>query len=258
MQVPLTQAQLLRLAHMCQVNIGTRVLDLACGRGELLAQWARQHELQGTGVDDSAAAITLAQKRAEELEVWSQLQFVVADVLAYPQPYHQYNVIALLSATGLAATLPEVLDTLRQAIKKDTGGLLLVGEMFWRQEPTPALCRALEVERDWLETPASLVDQFTAAGLELVDMLLLTPADWDAYYAQQWRTCAAWLAEHDDDADAPALRDWLHRSRRYYLHYEREALGWGAFVVTVPAERRPATPAAPAADDDLRFDWQQG
>lgn len=258
MDVPLTQAHLLQLARMCDVNSGTRVLDLACGKGEMLVQWAREFDLQGTGVDENEAAIDVAQHRAGELEVWSQVHFVVAEVLEYPQAFHQYNIVSLLSATVTGVSLVEMITLMREALKTEAGGLLLVGDMFWQKEPTPEVCQALGVERDWLHTMSSLLAQFNAAGVELMDMLIPSTADWDAYYTQQWRGCLAWLRDNPEHEDAPALREWLHRNRQNYLNYERDFLGWGVFVLSVPGQPKPVEKQADTdADDEEKFDWQK-
>ncbi|MDH7504441.1 MAG: methyltransferase domain-containing protein [Verrucomicrobiota bacterium] len=41
-----------------------RLLDLGCGRGELLTRWAAQYGIGGTGVDISAAFLKEARRRA--------------------------------------------------------------------------------------------------------------------------------------------------------------------------------------------------
>jgi cyclopropane fatty-acyl-phospholipid synthase-like methyltransferase len=254
--VPLTEAQILRLGEMCGVTTRTRVLDLACGKGEVLVQWAKAFDLQGTGVDESETNIDRAQHRANELEVWSQLHFVVADVLQYPQAFHQYNIVSLLGATGTGISLTELVNVMREALKDEAGGLLLVGEDFWQKEPDSEVLAALDVERDWIPTLASLARGFTAAGVELRDMLIAAPEDRDRFNGQQWRACLNWLDEHPDDDDALEIRAWLTRHRQSYLAYERDYLGWGVFVLSVPGIPAPPVEKPTDEDDGLHFDWQ--
>lgn len=256
MDVPLNPDNLMRLAEICQVDAGTRVLDLACGKGELLVQWARRYDLQGTGVDDDERLIDAAQLRANELEVWSQVHFVTADIMAYPQAFHQYHIVSLLTATGMSTGLTETIDIMRQALKDKAGGLLLIGAMFWQKTPTPEVCKVLEVEPDWLGSIGELSHHFSQAGVDLLDMLIATAQERDAYCSQQWRACVNWLRDNPTHEDVPALREWLNRSRSNYLTCEREYLGWGIFVLNVPGQPARSSPHKPDEDDDLRFEWQ--
>lgn len=37
---PLTDSQLMTVGTVCRIDPTTRILDLACGKGELLCRWA--------------------------------------------------------------------------------------------------------------------------------------------------------------------------------------------------------------------------
>ena len=76
---PLTSQKLAILGEALNPPPGTRVLDLACGSGELLCTWARDHGVTGTGVDISTAFLTKARARAMELEVAEQVTFTHGD-----------------------------------------------------------------------------------------------------------------------------------------------------------------------------------
>lgn len=250
---PFSQEKLLRLAAMCEVTAGTRVLDLACGKGEMLVQWARAYDLQGTGVDEDEALIDAAQRRANELEVWSQLQFVESEVLDFPQPFHQYNIVSCLNATWLDADTVSLITLMRESLKTTDGGLLLVGETFWQKLPPTEVCEAMGIAREDVPLLGELSAQFHAADVSLVDMLLATTEDRDAYYSQQWRAAYEWLHGHPNHADVPELHRWLKQNQQNYLQYEREYLGWGVFILHAPGEA-PEPWEEAADDDDLSFD----
>jgi SAM-dependent methyltransferase len=55
---PLTSRKLATLGEALNPPPGARVLDLACGSGELLCTWARDHRITGTGVDISTVFLS--------------------------------------------------------------------------------------------------------------------------------------------------------------------------------------------------------
>lgn len=230
-QNPLSEEKLMQLGHICGLNSGTRILDLACGKGELLCRWASHFGIKGTGVDISAVFLEAAQQRARELNVWSDVQFVQADAAEYPQPFHQYDIVSCIGATWIGGGLIGTLDLMRPALKDLESGLFIVGDIFWQTPPTDAVRAALGLDDSPIYDLGDLPDVLQSADLELAHMIIATRDEFDHYYAQQWMTVHQWLREYADDPDAFAIREWIGRSQRLYLKYERDYLGWGVFVL---------------------------
>jgi len=80
---PFTSDKLATLGRALNPPPGTRILDLACGTGEMLCTWARDHAATGTGVDISTVFIAGARARAVELGVEDQVSFVHGDASGY-------------------------------------------------------------------------------------------------------------------------------------------------------------------------------
>src|SRR5437660_286271 len=129
---PLTGAKLADLGAALRVPAGARLLDLACGSGELLCTWARDHGLRGTGVDLSATFLASAGARAVELGVADLVTFVHGDASGYvaDQPV---DVACCLGATWIGGGVGGTVELLRRSLLP--GGLMLVGEPYWRREP---------------------------------------------------------------------------------------------------------------------------
>jgi SAM-dependent methyltransferase len=81
------------------------VLDLACGSGEMLCTWARDHGLTGTGVDISTAFIKAARARAIELDVADRVTFIHGNAAGYvaEQPV---GVASCMGPRGSGTALP--------------------------------------------------------------------------------------------------------------------------------------------------------
>jgi cyclopropane fatty-acyl-phospholipid synthase-like methyltransferase len=54
-QNPFSEEKLMLVGEICHklgyLQPGVRLLDLACGQGEMLSRWARLYGITGTGVD---------------------------------------------------------------------------------------------------------------------------------------------------------------------------------------------------------------
>ena len=80
---PFTEARLRLLGEVAGVGPGTRVLDLACGKGEMLSRWAEWFGSGGVGVDLSQVFLAAARERARELGVADRVSFVQGDAGSY-------------------------------------------------------------------------------------------------------------------------------------------------------------------------------
>ena len=76
---PFTEEKLRLLGEVTGVASGARVLDLACGKGELLCRWAEWFGSEGVGVDLSPVFLSAAVARAVELGVADRLTFIQGD-----------------------------------------------------------------------------------------------------------------------------------------------------------------------------------
>ncbi|NWF68376.1 MAG: class I SAM-dependent methyltransferase [Chloroflexi bacterium] len=229
---PITEAQLLRLGELCHASSSTRLLDLACGKGEMLCQWALHYGVIGVGVDISPVFIAAARARGFDLAVWDKVSWVEAAAAEYPAEHHQFDIVSCLGATWIGGGLLGTLALMRVALNK-AGGTLLIGEPYWLETPPAEAYTALEIQPDTFTTLEGTQARLKSAGAEIKDILLATPEGWDAYVNERAQAVAHWLETRAADADAAALRDWDERERRAYQQYERPYLGWGVFVATI-------------------------
>lgn len=228
-QNPIDDEKLMLLGEICRLNPGMRVLDLACGKGELLCRWARTYGISGIGVDISPVFLNAARARAEELQVASSLTWVEGDAAKYVAEPQAYDIVSCLGATWIGNGIHGTIRLMRPAVKPN--GLLLVGEPYWIEEPPEEAYDALGMRRDDYCSLDDFLGRCKAAEVELVEMVLANHDTWDRYEAMHWMTVSDYLRDHPDNADAGALRQWIQHEKQVYLEYGRRYLGWGVFVL---------------------------
>ncbi|MEU2202059.1 class I SAM-dependent methyltransferase [Isoptericola sp. NPDC019482] len=227
---PLTERQLAEFGASLDLPAGTSVLDLACGSGELLSSWARDHQVTGLGVDLNPDFVAHARARADELGVSDAVRFVEADASGYVVD-EPVDVAACVGATWIGGGVPGTLDLLRRSLAP--GGMLLVGEPYWRTVPaTPEIlagCGAQSVD-DYLTLPG-LLESFGDQGYDVVEMVCATEESWDRYMAPQWLSMRRWADSHPDDELHDEVRRLLATEPQQYAACTRAHYGWGVFAL---------------------------
>ena len=227
---PIDDVKLATLGRVIGLRPGTSILDLCSGKGELLCTWARDHGITGTGVDISTVNTAAARARAAELGVADQVRFEHGDAAAYV-PEQVFDLAACVGATWIGGGVPGTLDLLERGLRP--GGMVLVGEPYWRLDPpdekTWSACHARS--RDEFRDLPGLVGLFGECGWDLVEMVLADQDSWDRYAAAHWLNLRRWLNANPDDELAGELRQELTDDPLRYVRYRREYLGWGVFAL---------------------------
>lgn len=228
---PLTEEKLMLLGDACRLEPGHRQLDLACGKGEMLCRWAQRFAIVGVGVDLSDVFVDAARARAADLGVADLVRFERGDAASFEADAASYDVVSCIGATWIGGGPVGTIQLMTAFLRP--GGLLLVGEPYWAEEPPDAAYSELKVGRDEFASLVGTLDRFESAGTELVEMVLADGDSWDRYVASQWWNVAEWLRSNPADARADEMRRFADTARRSYLAYGRRYLGWGVFMLRV-------------------------
>ena len=227
---PFTPEKYATLGAALRLQPGASVLDLGSGSGEMLCTWARDHGVNGTGVDMSALFTEQARSRAVELGVADRVHFIHDDAAGHVAE-GKVDVAACVCATWIAGGYAGTAALLARSLRP--GGIILIGEPYWRQLPpsedVAQGCLAHSIA-DFLVLP-ELIASFGRLGYDVVEMVLADQDGWDRYEAAKWLTMRRWLEANPDDEMAGEVRTQLTSEPVRYASYSREHLGWGVFAL---------------------------
>jgi SAM-dependent methyltransferase len=233
---PLTPEKLATLGISIGLRPGLRLLDLCCGKGEMLATWARDHGTAGVGVDISTVFLAEARRRVAELNVADLVSFVHGDASQHVAD-EPVDVAACVGATWIGGGVAGTVELLARSLSP--AGTMLIGEPYWRTDPpSDEAVRACHMQsREDLKLLPDLLAHMHDLGYDVVEMMLADEDSWDRYVAPQWRNVRLFLDEHPDDELAAGFREELRQGQLNYARYLRPLLGWGVFAL-----RRQAAP----------------
>ncbi len=225
---PLSGAKVDQVLSMLELPFGARVLDVGCGRGEMLVRLAVRWGVRGVGLDVDRDRIAEARARAAERAPQAGLQFVEGSAAEFADEPASWDAALCVGATGAFGGYRPALAALAGMVRPH--GRILVGERFWRRPPHPDYLQVLGIgPADLLDHPRN-VRAGEEAGLVPICTAVSTEEEWERHERLQMRAVEEHVMAHPGDPTAEAL--WKRSRRRFeaYEHWGRDSLGFGLYV----------------------------
>ncbi|MFC1952589.1 SAM-dependent methyltransferase [Chloroflexota bacterium] len=232
---PMSTTKIDGLIELLKLDPQSEVLDIACGKGEILTRIAEHYPISGVGVDISPFFVTDAKQKLQERVPNSQIEILNIDGADY-KPDRLFDLSMCIGASWIYKGHRETLRTLKSMTKP--GGLILVGEPFWLKEPEEAYLTAAGETRGDFGTHNENVLAGTEEGLLLLYTLVSNQDDWDHYSALQWYSTAKFAKENVDDPDVTEIVTRINRGQATYLQWGRDTVGWAIYLFQNPDTNR--------------------
>ena len=226
---PLNAAKIDEMIGLLQLPPKAHVLELAAGKGEFLIRLIERYGATAVAVDISPYCIRDFTQKLVQRTPAAEVQLLEMDGANYqPQPDEQFDLAVCLGASWMFDGHTGTLAALKKMVKP--GGLLLVGEPFWKQAPDPAYLETADFQPDTFGRHVDNVTSGEALGLSLLHSIVSSADDWDRYEGLQWQAAVRYGQEHPDDPDVPDLQQQVAEQKLAYLRWGRETLGWALYL----------------------------
>jgi SAM-dependent methyltransferase len=176
---PLSEERAAALVEALPIVPGQHVLDLGCGRGELLLRVvAARGGTTGTGVDLDAVDLARGRTSAVRRGLAERVDLVEDDITRFDD---RGAVVLCVGASHAWGGAVGALEALRTHV--EPGGTVLFGDGFWARDPSS---RAHAVigdlpDHDLLRVTAE------AAGFRVDAFDTSTTSEWDAFERASWQ-----------------------------------------------------------------------
>ena len=218
LQNPTSAEKIRLLGERLGLGPGSRVLDIASGKGGPAAILEREFGCRLTCVERSPEFVRAARERATD-----RIEVIETDASTFPIEPGAYDAALCLGASFVYGGLVQTLNALKPAAP-----VVAVGEPYWRAPPSGEA----ELKPGW-EDFVSLPETVARAestGVRVVSLIASSVDDWDRYETLHWLALDEWLAANPDDPDAGEFRERGRTYRDEYLAWQRDLLGWAIFV----------------------------
>lgn len=228
---PISDAKIERVIDVLRLDERARVLDLGCGKAEVLLRIIERYRCAGVGVDLNPRFIQAARRAASSRVPDADLTLLLGK--AEDQALEaNFDVGIAMGCRPFGESYDSTLLGFQRHVRP--GGLVILGEGFWAEAPSKEALEFLDATEADQATHADNVLLAGKRGMVPLYACVASEDDWDHY---EWRYLAAverYCDANPTDPDTPAMRARIRTWRDAVLRWLRGALGFGLYVFRTP------------------------
>ena len=229
---PISPEKAERLIDLLALSPESRVLDAGCGEGEFLIRVIERYGCHGVGVDNNPLCIKAAREKVTQRLPEVDTSFVESGIDEAELKTGSFDAAICMGSThafGMGdAAYPNALDALKDLVRP--GGLLLIGEGYWKQEPAPDYLELIGEPVGIYHDHTENISFAEARGLTPLYAAVSNQDEWDHF---EWSHKMAIEKKAEENPDAPEMSKRLAHARRWrdgYLKWGRTTMGFGFYL----------------------------
>ena len=231
---PMSGERLDALVARMPLDRGDHVLELGCGKGDLLVRLLRRWtQATAEGFDRNPWFLAAAREAAASAGVADRVSFIETDAPGALVADRSVTMAIAMGASGILGDHAATVAGLARAVRP--GGIVLFGDGVWVREPLSSGLASFGMTRDELpDGPAGFAALGLEAGLEVLDVEVVDEAEWDAYEDAYAGAIERWAAANPSDPEAAAFLERAALFRSSYAEWRRDAMGFAVARFRVP------------------------
>lgn len=211
-----------------QLNAGSRVLDIACGKAEMLCRIAERYGAACIGVDVSPYFCAEARQRVEARGLADLITVEEVSGDAFSAPEATFDAAMCIGGEWIFGGWTGTLTQLQRWAKP--GATVVAATPYWISPPPAYYLEATGLSRDSFLTHAENVAAGESLGLNLLFAVASNQDDWDNYVGLSWRAAYDFVRDHPTDGDRAELEELTANDKKAYFQFARDGLGWAIYV----------------------------
>jgi SAM-dependent methyltransferase len=226
---PMSKDKLDGLFSLLDIKPNSKVLDIACGKGEPLIRLAELFSVSGIGVDISPYFIKNCENKKNKRVPNSDIKLLEMDGAKYsPKINELFDLTMCIGASFVYDGFIGTINALKKMTKPD--GILVIGEPYWLKEPNDEYLQMTGIKREDFNTHYKNIVIGEKEGLNCIYTLVSSHDDWDHYETLQWWSVCDYITMHPDDPDNSELSNKINKAKTEYLLYGRDTVGWAIYI----------------------------
>lgn len=223
-----------RAVELLGLSPDSTAADIGAGKCEWLARIAARYQTRCTAIEPAHLFAEEARRLHAKLITSRHLTIVQSTASDYfaSNPAVRFDLTLCIGSSHAFGTYHKTLETLIRHTRP--GGLLILGEGYWKKKPSPEYLKALGGEESDLTSHAANIQAAIDRGLTPLWCTTVSDDEWDEYEWAYSRNIENFVRENPTDPDAAAMLARSRTWRQTVQSHGRDTLGFGLYLFRAP------------------------